>query len=151
VTTRITETGPAVLRPKGTQHESATRVVVTFAGVPKEGRVLVPRGVAGSNALQATSAGNLGIPASPGLHLPQPSPSLMLGLVSGADPNGLGGVPAFELIPGLNLLGPVAVSDERNGLHYAVYEVLDANNGTLETAQFPAWIVMPPEWRRAAR
>lgn len=151
VTTRITETSPAVLRPKGTQHESATRVVVTFAGVPKEGRVLVPRGVAGSNAIQATSAGNLGTPAAPGLHLPQPSPSLMLGLVTGADSNGLGGVPAFDLIPGMNLLGPVGISDERDGLHYAVYEVLDANNATLETAQFPAWIVMPTDWREGGQ
>lgn len=147
LTTRFTESGPAVLRPRGNQHETAVRVVVAFPGVPAPGRVVVPAAIAGSNALQPTSGGNLGSPVAGGQYLSVLRPSLLLGLVRGADPNGLGGNLAFTPGHGINTLTRVEPADVLDGLHYAVYEVLDAEHGALESAQFPAWIVMPPDWR----
>ncbi|MCL4795223.1 MAG: hypothetical protein KJZ84_11710 [Bryobacteraceae bacterium] len=147
LSTRVTEAGPAVLRPKGSQHEIGTRVIVRFGRVPEPGRVYVPEAVAGLNALQPTSGGNLGLAASAGQYNAGSPPTLLLARVRRADANGAGGAVEFNVLPGLNVLGQVAPADVVEGHHYVVYEVLDANEGQLESAQFPAWVVMPPEWR----
>lgn len=147
ITTRFTESGPAVLRPRSNQHENGVRVVVHFPGVPEGGRVFVPAAIAGSSALEPTSGGNLGAPPAGGQYLGEPTPSLLLSLIRGANPQGIGGNQAFVPLPGLNPLTRVEPAEFAEGLQYAVYEVLDANQGRIESAQLPAWVIFPPDWR----
>jgi hypothetical protein len=147
ITTRFTESGAAVLRPRANQHEGGVRVVVQFPGVPEGGRVFVPAAIAGSSALQPTSGGNLGAPPAGGQYMALPAATLVLSLIRGADPDGVGGNQVFFPLPSINTLDRVEPAEFVDGLHYAVYEVLDANQGQLESAQFPAWVVMPPDWR----
>jgi uncharacterized protein (TIGR03437 family) len=145
--TRITEGFSGAFSPTG------TRFVVLYSGFPSGARLFVPRAIAGSDAVQPTSGGDLGLLASGGAYKSSASGSLLLELVLGADSTGAGGGPAYApgaLQQALETLDSVAELQITNGAAYAVYEVEDSNPFTLESAQFPTFLGLAPNAVQAA-
>ncbi len=126
--------------------DSGTRILIRYTGLPSEARIFVPVGVAGYDAIEATSAGSLGRSASGGVFRGG-SGALLLSLVSAADATGAGGqpdlsvpaVPADDLA--LNQVRELAVA---NGTAYAVYEVISANSFSRQSVEVPSFLGIPP-------
>ncbi|MFB3829279.1 MAG: IPT/TIG domain-containing protein [Bryobacteraceae bacterium] len=142
--TRVTEGFASAFRPRETGADSGTRFMARYTGLPAGARVFVPDVVAGSNAVQPTAGGDLGLSRSGGQYAPG-SNSLLLSRVMGADANGAGGVPVFA--PGATGSGTVALNNAAelpvvNGAAYAVYEVMDADPTQRESAQWPAFVAL---------
>lgn len=127
--------------------QTGDRVIVNYSGFPQGAQLYVPDEVAGSNALQPTGGGDFGVPASGGQYAPGANSSLLLSRVLNANANGAGGTPVYTPgTPGsgavtFDKVNPVLLS---NGSGYVVYEVVDANNNVLETAQFPTFLGLAP-------
>jgi hypothetical protein len=141
---RVTEGTAGLFQKKQGEADTGVRILVQIPGVTDEAIVVVPDAIAGSTALVPTAGGDLGVAASGGQYEQGSQRSLLLTRVRGADRNGSGGTQAFAPLPGVNELKRVGVADIEQGTWYAVYEVLDADDGALETFQFPAFIVLPP-------
>ena len=149
--TRLTEGFASAFAQRGAfeslNADTGTRFLITYSGFPQGAQLFVPQLVAGSDALQPTAGGDLGVPASGGKYAPSAGGSLLLALVQGADANGAGGSVTYA--PGAP--GSPAVSfDEmsqltlNNGTATAVYEVVDANPFVQESAQFPTFLGLTP-------
>jgi uncharacterized protein (TIGR03437 family) len=133
--------------------DSGQRVIVRYSGFPNDARLFVPDVVAGSNAVQPTAGGDFGLPASGGAYMPSPGGSLLLARVDGAGSNGAGGTPVY--MPGPVGSGTVAFTTVSeltvaNGTAYVVYEVVDANQSVIESAQFPTFLGLLPDGNRNA-
>jgi len=138
--TRVTEGFASAFTVKGTGETNGTRFVVTYSGFPAAAHVYLPRLVAGSDAATPSLGGDLGGTATVGQYLPG-SGTLLLGLVTGADANGLGGTPVAAPTGGAPVaLDAVTEVSLTGGAGYAVYEVLDANPNVQENAQFPTFV-----------
>ncbi len=145
--TRVTEGFPGSFQVKTATSDTGTRIIARYSGFPAGSQVFVPSIVAGSDALQPTAAGDLGGVASPGGYAPTPSGTLALSIVTGTDANGAGGAVFFR--PGPPGSGGIALNAMTQlflsgGSGIAVYEVVDANQSVLESAQFPTFIGLPP-------
>jgi uncharacterized protein (TIGR03437 family) len=141
--TRITEGFASSFEARSTGTDFGTRFLVKYSGFPTTTHLYIPDVVAGSDALQPTSGGDLNIPQAVGQYTPG-SGALVLVRVPGADATGAGG---FAVAPPqgsgpvtLNSVSEVALT---NGSGYAVYEVAAANPNVLESAQFPTFIALP--------
>lgn len=143
--TRLTEGYASAFGPPDSTYGSGTRFIVRYSGFPAGARLFVPRVVAGSDAVQPTAGGDMGVPASGGVYVPSASGSLLLELILGADATGAGGGFAYAsgIVPS-GTLDSVAELQISNGSTYAVYEVLDSNPVTEESAQFPTFLGLPP-------
>jgi uncharacterized protein (TIGR03437 family) len=150
-TTRLTESFVSAFSPKSApanlNADNGTRFLIRYSGFPQAAQLFVPNVVAGSDALKATAGGDLGLPASGGSYAPVAGGSLLLALVVGADSTGAGGSVIYT--PGT--VGSAAVTFDSvtqlqivNGTAYAVYEVVDSNPYTLESAQFPTFMGLAP-------
>ena len=133
--------------------DSGQRVIVQFSGFPSDARLFVPDVIAGSDAVTATSGGDFGLPVFGGQYVPSTEGSLLLARVSGASSTGVGGTPVYK--PGPASSGPVTfdtVSELQmsSGTFYVVYEVVDANQSRMESAQFPAFLGLLPDGNRVA-
>jgi len=149
--TRVTEGFADAFGPKSDPQnlnaDTGTRIVVQYSGFPPGARLFVPTVVAGSDATQATSGGNLGLPVSGGEYTPGPNPSLLLSFVSNTDANGAGGIPSYlPELPGSGTATFDSMSEVVliNGAGIAVYEVVDANPSLQESAQFPTFLALAP-------
>lgn len=151
--TRLTEGYPDSFAPKpdplNLAADAGTRIVVQYAGFPAGAQLYVPTVVAGSDATQPTAGGDLGAMASGGRYTPGAVPSLLLAFVAGTDANGAGGTPAYT--PGAPGSGTVSFDGMSqvsltNGSGIAVYEVVDANDSVQESAQFPTFLVLAPNY-----
>jgi uncharacterized protein (TIGR03437 family) len=149
--TRITEGFNGAFSPKSASAslnaDNGTRFLVQYSGFPQGSSLFVPSVVAGSDAIQPTAGGDLGVPASGGAYAPSASGSLLLAVVAGADPTGAGGAPVYT--PGAVGSGTVNFDGVTqltlvNGSAYAVYEVVDSNLFATETAQFPTFFGLTP-------
>jgi len=149
--TRITEGFAGAFTPRSApanlNADTGTRFIARYSGFPQGARLFVPSVVAGSDAMQQTAGGDMGVPASGGAYAPSTNGSLLLALVAGADSTGAGGSPVFT--PGAAGSGTVtfdAITELQlsSGAAYAVYEVVDSNAFTLETAQFPTFLGLAP-------
>ena len=98
-TTRVTEGFAGAFEPRQPFTDSGTRIVVRYDGVPSNARLFVPDFIAGSSAVQVTSAGDLGWPASGGAYTVKPGGSLLLARIMGTDLNGNGGRMVFPPVP----------------------------------------------------
>ena len=136
--TRITEGYPGAFEPKGGTSDTGTRVLVRFTGYPTDARVFAPNVIIGSNGRTPTAAGDFGGRISGGEYQVG---SLALVRLNFTDPNGIGG-----------FAGPVSVGQVfddvgevpmSNGSGYVVYEVVDANPSSIESAQIPIFIGLP--------
>ena len=124
--------------------DSGTRIIVQYSGFPQGARLFVPTVVAGSDATEPTAAGDLGLKASGGQYTPG-TPSLLLSFVQNTGANGAGGMPVYT--PGAPGSGAVSFDSMSeitlaNGSGIAVYEVMDANPATQESAQFPTFLAL---------
>jgi uncharacterized protein (TIGR03437 family) len=132
--TRLTEGFPSAFQPRGSILESAgTRFLVKYTGIPAGIMLFVPDFIAGDDAQQPTSGGDLGRPQAIGSYIPG-SGTLVLARVVGADSNGNGGLPLSGTFGSATQL-PITA-----GSTYVVYEVLDANDTKIESAQFPTFV-----------
>ncbi len=143
VSTRVTEGFADSFHRKTPYDDTGVRILLRYAGLPPGARLFVPDAVAGSSALTPTSGGDLGLPQSGGRYAPSTAGSLLLARVEGAGADGAGGAPVYT--PGLPGSGAVAFSSAAevplsNGAGFVVYEVVDANPGVLESAQFPTFL-----------
>lgn len=145
--TRVTEGFSGAFSPHAAgpnlNADTGTRFIVRYSGFPQAAQLFVPNAIAGSDALQPTAGGDFGLPAAGGSYAPTFSGSLLLSLVSGADSTGAGG--SLVYTPGAPGSGPVSFDAVTalqivNGAAYAVYEVVDSNQFTVESAQFPTFL-----------
>jgi uncharacterized protein (TIGR03437 family) len=150
-TTRLTEGFADSFGPhsvwQNLNADSGTRIIVNYSGFPPGARLFVPNVIAGSDAVQPTGGGDFGPPAAGGTYAPSVNGSLLLSLVQSADANGAHGVPLYTPgAPGSGTVAFDAMSEVilNNGAGSAVYEVMDANPSTQESAQFPTFMSLAP-------
>ncbi len=141
--TRVTEGFASAFETKAAGGDTGTRFLVKFSGFPTTTRLFIPDAVAGSDATQPTSGGDLNLPQAVGQYTPG-SGTLVLVRVQNADATGAGGL----MVTAPQGSGPVTLSSVSEvfltgGAGYAVYEVADTNPSVQETAQFPTFIALP--------
>jgi uncharacterized protein (TIGR03437 family) len=153
-TTRITEGFADAFGPKSAaanfNAQTGERFIVTYSGFPSDARLFVPDVIAGSDAITPTAGGDYGLPASGGAWAPSLNGTLLLARVNGADSRGAGGSPVY--LPGagaaaFNTVGELSIV---NGSASVVYEVVDADPFSIETAQFPTFLGLLPNGSREA-
>jgi uncharacterized protein (TIGR03437 family) len=145
--TRFTEGWAGAFEKRAAGSDTGTRLIARYSGFPAGARLFVPEFLAGSNALQPTAGGDLGLPPSGGQYTGG-SGTLLVALVRLTDAAGGGGVLSGQAPPsGVTAAFDTAVEVPLvNGAGVAVYEVLDANPAQRESVQFPAFVVYtPPE------
>jgi uncharacterized protein (TIGR03437 family) len=129
--------------------DSGERILIQYTGFPADSAVYVPDVVAGTDALQPTSTGDFGLKVSGGVYAPSGSGSLLLARVNGANSSGAGGTPVYQ--PGGIGSGSVTFSTvtqipvAADGSLYVVYEVVDANPSTIESATIPTFLGLAPD------
>ena len=138
--TRLTEGFGSAFLVRGTGDDNGTRFLVKYSNFPANAQLYVPDWVAGSDAAVPTAGGDLGLAQSAGQYVPGSS-TLLLARVQNADSTGAGGFPVGAPTGSgaiaFNTASPVTLA---NGAGYVVYEVVDANNATIESAQFPTFL-----------
>ena len=143
--TRATEGFDNAFQVKDMFSDTGTRIMVTYSGFPESAQLFVPDFVAGSDAVQPTAGGDLGVPASGGQYMPNGIGSLLLIRVNGADENGAGGMFAFARpTSGVTSFTTASLVPLTNGAGAVVYEVADTNPNTRESAQFPTFVGLAP-------
>lgn len=150
-TVRVTEGFADAFQPlsgfENLNADSGERILVRYTGLPTDSLLYVPNVVAGTDALQPTSAGDFGLPVSGGTYAPSANGSLLLARVNGASTTGAGGTPVYQ--PGAIGSGSVSFSTvslipvASDGSAYVVYEVMDANPSAIESATIPTFLGLP--------
>src|SRR5262249_49424471 len=110
--------------------------------------------VAGSTAVRPTAGGDFGLRPQGGTYIQTAEGTLLLSVVTGADANGVGGTvtfPAGSVGAQQVTLDTMSELPISSGTSYAVYEVVDSNPATVESAQFPAFLGMLPDSARPTR
>lgn len=125
--------------------DTGTRFRLRISGVPAGARLFVPMAIAGYDALEPTSPGDLGVAASGGKYQ-SASNALLLTLVTETDEAGAGGRREFDAGP---LSGTVTLDALRevyatNGALTVVYEVIEGNPFARQSAQIPVFLGMAP-------
>jgi len=147
--TRVTEGFAGAFAPKSDQinlnADTGTRILVRYSGFPSGAALYVPTVVAGSDATQPTSAGDLGLPISGGKYSPQ-SGGLLLSVVPNADATGAGGAAAYTppASPGIVSFDGLTAVSVTGGSATVTYEVMGANPGAIEFAEFPTFLSLAP-------
>jgi uncharacterized protein (TIGR03437 family) len=143
-TTRVTEGFANAFIPKDAVSDAGTRIMLKYLNIPPSMQLIVPDLIAGSSAVQQTSAGDLGVAQSGGVYTSGTS-SLLLARVSNPNPDGSGGGAFFKPTPGIqqtiNLSSATALQ-VNNGSAFVVYEVVDANPTVQESAQIPTFVAL---------
>ncbi len=134
-TARATEGFETAFAVRDPGSDQGTRIVVRYSGFPAEARLAVLDLVVGSTGAAPTSMGDFGQAVSAGQYQ---TGSLLLARVVNADANGAGGVVVTQL--GQPALGALREVPMGNGSGVAVYEVMDANAFTRESAQIPTFL-----------
>jgi uncharacterized protein (TIGR03437 family) len=146
-TTRVTEGFVNAFIPKDGTSDAGTRIMLKFTGLPPSTRLFVPDLVAGSSAIQQTSAGDLGVAQSAGTYASATNGSLLLSRVSNPLADGSGGGPFYKPPAGGTAAFTLTTAVElpvNNGTASVVYEAVDANPSIQESAQIPIFIALPP-------
>ena len=141
--TRLTEGYAGAFETRQPGADNGVRFLVKYAGFPANAHVYVPDAVAGSDAFTPTAGGDLGVAQAVGQYVPG-SGTLLLVRVNGATATGSGGAAVFPPQgSGPQALNSVSEVTLTGGAGYVVYEVVDANPGVQESAQFPTFITLP--------
>jgi uncharacterized protein (TIGR03437 family) len=144
-TNRVTEGFANAFIPKDLTSDTGTRIMIQYSGLPPATTLYVPDLIAGSSAIQPTSAGALGLSQLPGIYASSANGSLLLARVANANPDGSGGTPVFRPPPSgtsqMTLTGATLVLTS-GGAGSVVYEVVDANPTVQESAQIPTFIAL---------
>ncbi|MGC9971152.1 MAG: hypothetical protein ABSE56_11245 [Bryobacteraceae bacterium] len=148
-TMRVIAGFPRAFEKRKPGTDSGVRFILRYSGFRPGARLIVPDVVAGSDATQPTSSGNLSLAASGGSYTPGGYGSLLLARVDRADANGAGGAPVYA--PGAPGSGTVAFDSVTevplvSGAAQVVYEVVDANALTYvtESAEIPTFLGLAP-------
>ena len=149
-TVRVTEGFGSAFGPKSDFNfqtgDFGTRIIVRYSNVPQGVHLFVPDAVVGYDGLQATSAGDYGLPAAAGTYAPG-SGSLLLIRIANADSSG-GGLSSGPVIrpptatTTFDSMSEVVIGAD--GVGQAVYEVFDANMFAVQSATIPSFIFVPP-------
>lgn len=148
-TVRVTEGFPSAFAQlsefSSLNGTNGTRIMVRYTGVPTGARIYVPDAVVGLDGQRPTSAGDYGVPSSGGEYR-SGTKTLLLARVIGTDVNGGGGVLAgFQGSGGLIFPDNLTeVQVDANGSAIAVYEVVDADSNTIQSALIPSFLAIPP-------
>ena len=145
-TTRVTEGFNNAFIPKDGTSDAGTRIMLKYSNLPPSTRLFVPDLIAGSSAVQPTSAGDLGLPQSPGIYASSTTGSLLLARVSNPLPDGSGGSPFYRPPSGGTPAITLSTATElavNNGAALVVYEVVDSNPAVQESAQIPTFLAVP--------
>jgi uncharacterized protein (TIGR03437 family) len=137
--TRLTEGFGSAFLVRGPGDDTGTRFIVNYTGFPAGAQLYVPDWVAGSDAAVPTAGGDLGLPQSGGQYVPG-SGTLLLARVQNADSTGAGGFPVGAPTGAAVSFNTASQVTLTNGAGYVVYEVVDANNAAIESAQFPTFL-----------
>lgn len=140
--TRVTEGFVSAFLPRQPQESTGTRIALRFSNVPSDARLFVPAAIAGSNAAVPTGTGEFGGSATGGRYVTG-SQTLFLGRVQSTDAQGNGGF-ASGISSTDGTIETMTEVTLANGSGIAVFEVLDSNPLTLESAQIPVFIGVPP-------
>jgi uncharacterized protein (TIGR03437 family) len=146
-TARITEGLSDAFETRQPMTDTGVRVILRYSGFPAGARLFVPDVVAGSNAVEPTSAGDFGLAGAGGKHAPGGDGSLLLSRVRDAAPDGSGGTIVYPPPPpntGTYVFNTTAEVELINGSGYAVYEVVDSSRFALEIAQIPTFAGILP-------
>ncbi len=146
-TARITEGFSDAFEKRQPMTDTGVRVILRYSGFPAGARLFVPDVVAGSNAMEPTSAGDFGLVGAGGKHAPGGEGSLLLARVRDADAGGAGGTVVYTVPPpgsGVFAFNTTAEIELVNGAGYAVYEVVDSSRFALEIAQIPTFAGILP-------
>src|SRR5258708_17300797 len=130
----------------GVSADSGQRVIIRYGGFPSDARLFVPDVIAGSDTVQPTAGGDFGPAASGGYYTPSVNGTLLLARVNGAAANGAGGGPVYTPGPfgsGIVSFNTVTELQIINGSAYVVYEAVDSNASSVESAQFPTFLGLP--------
>ena len=144
-TTRVTEGFANAFMAKDAVSDTGTRIMLKYSNIPPTMELIVPDLIAGSSAIQQTSAGDLGVPQSAGVYAPSATGSLLLARVGNANPDGSGGGAVFKPNPNIpqtvNLSSATALQVS-NGSAFVVYEVVDSNPLIQESAQIQTFVAL---------
>lgn len=142
--TRVSEGYPNAFE-KASAGATGTRILLRWTGLPAGTRVFLPDVVAGANALQPTSGGDLYLTASGGAYRPSAQGSLMLARVLDADAQGAGGTPAWTPDPSAGDVSFDAAHEVTltNGAGSAAFEVVESNPTAEENAHIPTFFGLP--------
>ncbi|MCC6588112.1 MAG: hypothetical protein IT168_15570 [Bryobacterales bacterium] len=142
---RVTEGMPASFTKRAPGTQNGVRVMLKYSGFPATARVFVPDVVVGSSGATPTSGGDFGMTVSGGVYGPTLQGSLLLARVPNPDVNGGGDTPVFNPAAVTQNTTFNSVSEVRlqNGQGWAVYEVMDSNAYSIETAQIPTFVSLP--------
>jgi uncharacterized protein (TIGR03437 family) len=145
-TIRVTEGSPGVFERLPAGAQNGVRILIRYSGFPASARVFVPNLIAGSSAINPTSAGDLGVVTSGGVYGPTLEGSLLLARVPNADSAGAGDAPNFNpaLVTQPVILNSVSEVPLQGGQGWVTYEVVDSNSRALESAQIPTFVALPP-------
>jgi uncharacterized protein (TIGR03437 family) len=115
--------------------------MLRYSGFPDGARIFVPDAIAGSDAIQQTSAGDLGTPQASGQYAASADGSLLLVRVLAPAADGSGGTLAYTY-PGAGTATLDGASEVQliAGAGIAVYETVDANQFVRESAQIPTFL-----------
>jgi hypothetical protein len=149
---RVTEMYATAFERRGgsASATNGTRIRVKLTGVPAGARLFAPDAIAGSNAAVPTAASAMGISTSAGVYTPEGTHTLLLGRVNAPLSDGSGGVLAAARPSALTLLSSAGEVTVTNGTAYLVYEVLDASETEMESAQIPVWLCLSTTYQVAA-
>ena len=143
---RVTEGFGTAFIKKDPTADTGTRILIRYTGFPTGARVFLPDYIAGNSATQPTAGGDLGGTQSAGIYTPTAAGTLLLARVIAPDQNGAGGAPigvASQFAAGPTTLGTVTEVALVGGAALAVYEVIDSNASTQESAQIPTFVTLP--------
>src|SRR5579862_3223285 len=138
---RVTEGFGNAFRKKDPLSDTGTRIMLRYSGFPDSARIFVPDAIAGSDAIQQTSAGDLGAPQAGGQYAASADGSLLLVRVLGPAADGSGGTLAYTY-PGSGTATLDGASEVplSGGAGIAVYETVDSNQFVRESAQIPTFL-----------
>lgn len=146
-TTRVTEgfANAFLSKNQDPNSDTGTRVIISFSGLPPSSQVYVPDLIAGSSAIQPTSAGDLGLGQSAGVYASSATGSLLLARVNNPNADGSGGSPFYKPpsggTPAMTLSTATALT-VNGGSAFVVYEVVDSNPAVQESAQIPSFVAL---------
>ncbi len=148
-TFRVTEGFASSFSPKSDQAnfqaDSGVRFIFKYSGFPAGARIYVPDVVVGTDGTVPTSAGDMGLPLNGGVFTAGSS-ALLLSRVLGSDSSGAGGFPTLIAPPpgtGAYSYDTAREVSLDNGTGFAVFEVISADQFSLQNAQIQTFLTLP--------
>lgn len=135
---RVTEASATAFSLKKAGDDSGARLLISVTGYGSGARAFVPDAIVGNSGTTPTSAGAFGVGAAAGTYTPGTGQMLLI-RVNGADANGAGGTLAFGRPALTTTFAQVSELSLSGGSGVAVYEVVDSNPESLDSAQVPVF------------